>query len=188
MWAVGAPVPMYAQGEDGGVLIVHGTRAFRDRVPGPAAAQGDGSTTVLGSWYASVLRWRRPAALLVNEVTLLPAVLPMAPARRLLDRLPDAVAELLDAHGVPAPVVEAERARMTECRVAPTANRSVVGVLSEFGALAGIEPTERDDLLRLSLRLARTPCGPLYRRHVSPDRELAALVAGLPGGGTSPGG
>jgi hypothetical protein len=29
----------------------------------------------------------------------------------------------------------------------------------------------------LSLQLAGTPLGPLYQRHVSPDRELAALVA-----------
>jgi hypothetical protein len=29
----------------------------------------------------------------------------------------------------------------------------------------------------LSLQLATTPCGPLYKGHVSPDRELAALVA-----------
>jgi hypothetical protein len=31
------------------------------------------------------------------------------------------------------------------------------------------------DLLALGLRLAATPCGPLYRKHVSPGRELAAL-------------
>lgn len=32
------------------------------------------------------------------------------------------------------------------------------------------------ELLQLSLRLARTPCGPLFGRHVSPDRELIALA------------
>jgi hypothetical protein len=31
-------------------------------------------------------------------------------------------------------------------------------------------------LTELSVSLARTPCGPLYKRHVSPDRELAALL------------
>ena len=38
----------------------------------------------------------------------------------------------------------------------------------------------RDDsegLLALSLWLAQTPCSPLFKRHGSPDRELAALVA-----------
>ena len=28
-----------------------------------------------------------------------------------------------------------------------------------------------------TMRLSETPCGPLYKRHVSPDRELAALLA-----------
>ncbi len=32
------------------------------------------------------------------------------------------------------------------------------------------------DLLELSQRLSAVPCGPLYARHVSPDRELAALL------------
>jgi len=33
-------------------------------------------------------------------------------------------------------------------------------------------------LLELSVRLAQTPCGPLYKRHLSPDRELTALLGG----------
>jgi len=32
------------------------------------------------------------------------------------------------------------------------------------------------DLLALAMRLAATPCGPLYSKHVSPDRELDALL------------
>lgn len=32
------------------------------------------------------------------------------------------------------------------------------------------------DLLALAIRLAATPCSPLYSKHVSPDRELAALL------------
>ena len=65
---------------------------------------------------------------------------------------------------------------MTEVRVAPTADRSPVGVLNEFGRLADWHRTEIDDLLELSLRLATTPLSPLYRRHISPDRELTALI------------
>jgi hypothetical protein len=33
-----------------------------------------------------------------------------------------------------------------------------------------------DDLLALSVRLAETPMSPLYKRHISPDHELKALV------------
>jgi hypothetical protein len=35
---------------------------------------------------------------------------------------------------------------------------------------------QRTDLIELSLRLARTPCGPLYRSQVSPDRETIAYL------------
>jgi hypothetical protein len=39
------------------------------------------------------------------------------------------------------------------------------------------EITVHDDLTWLSLELAQTPCSPLYGRHISPDRELAAALA-----------
>ena len=67
---------------------------------------------------------------------------------------------------------------MADVHVEPTANRSVVGVLNEVGYLVEVAPGRlRRCLLGLSVHLAGTPCSPLYRRHVSPARELAALVA-----------
>ena len=163
------------------MLVIHGTRAFRDRVPGLAPAPEDVSTTLLGPWYATVLRWRRPVALLVNTTTLLPLLTPLAPAKTMLERIPGAVAELLAAHHLPATVVEAERARMADVRLTTTASRSILGVQNEFAHLAeihhaDIHRAENDGLLELSVQLAATPLSPLYRRHVSPDRELAALV------------
>jgi hypothetical protein len=116
-------------------------------------------------------------ALLVNEATLLPLLTPLAPARTLLERIPGAVAELLAAHHLPAAVVEAERAAMTEVRLTTTASRSILGVQNEFAHLADIHRADNDGLLELSLQLAATPLSPLYRRHISPDRQLAALVA-----------
>ena len=66
---------------------------------------------------------------------------------------------------------------MASVRVAPTAYRSVVGVMNELGHLAYMFRNRYfADLLGLSVRLAATSCSPLYRRNVSPDRELAALV------------
>jgi len=35
---------------------------------------------------------------------------------------------------------------------------------------------ESEAATALAMRLAATPCGPLYSKHVSPDRELAALL------------
>jgi len=146
-------------------------------VSAPEAAPGDASTTTLGPWYATLLRWRSPAVLLVNQTTLLPLVLRLAPAATLLERIPDATAELLAAHRLPAPFIEAEQAAMATTRLAPTANRSIVGVLNEFSRLIDFYRADGDGLLEMSLQLAETPLSPLYKRHISPDRELAAFVA-----------
>jgi hypothetical protein len=59
-----------------------------------------------------------------------------------------------------------------------TANRSVLGSINDFAYLAQARYTAKNstDLLELSLRLAQTPCGPLYRSHISPDLEITAYV------------
>ena len=64
-------------------------------------------------------------------------------------------------------------------RYAKTANRRVVGIMNEFSFLAEVHRANRgiNDLNDLAVKLSRTPCSPLYKRHVSPDRELTALVA-----------
>jgi hypothetical protein len=161
------------------MVVVHGTQRFRARVPSAEASASAEPMTFLGCWYATLLRWRPQVALFVNESTLLPVMVPLAPARTLLARFPTAVAEVLDAHHVPGELIDREVNQLTGgLQLAPTSNRSVVGVMNEFCHLADVVRDDYvDDLLALSLRLATTPCGPLYQRHVSPDRELAALVA-----------
>lgn len=159
------------------MVIVHGTQRFRDRVPTVSAGTSDRSTTLLGSWYATLLRWRPAVALFVSERTLVPVLIPLAPARTLLRRLPAAVADVLAAHQVPRQLIDSEVAELDVALMAPTASRSLVGVMTEFGHLAdAFRDDQVDDLLGLAVRLAATPCSPLYGRHVSSDRELAALV------------
>jgi hypothetical protein len=162
------------------VVIVRATRTMLQRLGQAPVADGKESTTLLGDWYATLLTLRpRQVALLVNERTLLPVLMPLAPAATLLDRLPDHVATVLEAHRAPETLITAETEHMRHGRVAPTANRSVVGSMDEFAYLADIYRTDcpaDPDLLELSLRLSTVPCGPLYSRHVSPDRELAALL------------
>ena len=67
---------------------------------------------------------------------------------------------------------------MREHRLGPTTNRSVVGSMNEFTHLADAyrNAAVTPALLQMSLRLATVPCGPLFSRHISPDRELAALL------------
>jgi hypothetical protein len=161
------------------VFIVHATRKLLTRVGNVSPDLGEQSTTVLGDWYATILFWRPQVALFVNESTLLPVLMPLAPAATVTERFPDALSLLLAAHQISRQFIDAELVQMTDCRLATTSNRSVVGIMNEFTRLAeayrvsGGEP----NLIKLAVRLAETPCGPLYRRHVSPNRELAALTA-----------
>jgi hypothetical protein len=160
------------------VLIVHGTRKLLDPAGGPSAAPDEASTTRLGSWYATVLFWKPQVALLVNETTLLPALMPLPPGATVLARVPAALERILAVHGVDSTFIDAEIAEMAEGRLAKTNSRSVVGVMNEFTHLAdaSTDGGRAGDLDALSLWLAQTPCGPLYKTHVSPDRALAAAI------------
>lgn len=52
------------------MFIVRPTKKSRDKIGGvPVEPEGD-STTVLGDWYANLLAWRRPNAILMNARTL----------------------------------------------------------------------------------------------------------------------
>lgn len=160
------------------VLVVHGTKKFRDRVGGMTDQPGE-ATSVLGRWYATTLPWRPQVALFVHDTTLLPVLLLLAPASAVLSRFPDRLAQILELHGVARPVVDRQIAALDQHCLTSTANRSLVGVMNEFTFLANAwrGAAGGDDLDDLSMRLAQTPCGPLYKSHVSPDRELAALLA-----------
>ncbi len=162
------------------MLIVRGTKKLLDRLGPPTANAGQASTTRLGDWYATGWFWRPQVALLVSEVTLLPVLMPLAPAATLLQRFGPHLAAVLAAHGTPAEFIDAELQEMDQVRLAKTASRSVVGIMNEFSYLADAWRQDEPDLLALAVRLAATPCGPLYQRHISPDRELAALAAAQP--------
>jgi hypothetical protein len=164
--------------QDGHVLIVHATKKLLDRIGPPTVRDGEQSTTLLGHWYATALAWRPQVALLVNEPTLLPVLMPLAPAATLLTRVPEQIATVLAAHATPSAVIEHELRRMRDHRLAKTTNRSVVGIMNEFTQLANVyrHQVARPDLTELALRLATTPCSPLYGSNVSPDRELTAYL------------
>jgi len=156
------------------VFSIHATRKLLDRVNRPVLPVVSEPATILGNWYANVLFWKPQVALLVNERTL-----PLAPAVTLLERFPEALQQVLEALGVIPAFIEVETDAMAEGLYARTANRSVIGIMNEFKYLAETYRRHRglDDLVTLAVELSETPCGPLYQRHGSPDRELAAVVA-----------
>jgi len=167
-----------AAGQDGQVLVVRATKKLLRLTGPPTAPDDERGTTLLASWHATVLFWRPRVVLLVNESTLLPVLLPLAPASTLTTRIGEHVAAVLVAHNAPAAIIRQERLHMQTCQLGATTNRSVVGVMTELGHLAKIhrdtDPTL--DLVGLAVRLAATPCGPLYKTNLRPDRELAAVL------------
>jgi hypothetical protein len=165
------------------VLVVHATKRLLDRV-GVRAGSGElpASTNPLGGWYATALFWKPQVALFVNERTLLPVLMPLAPAASVVGRFPAALAAVLHALDIDEQFIERELREMAEHHVTKTASRSVLGSMNEFASMGNAYRNLDgiDDLVRLSLMLADVPCGPLYKSHVSPDQELLAYIAGLP--------
>jgi hypothetical protein len=158
---------------------LHCTKKLLDRIKPEVQVPRHG-TTRLGSWYATALFWKPQMALVVNERTLLPVLLPLAPAATLAQRFPVALRDVLRALDMPVEFIDSEIDDMNEVVYAKTANRSVLGVMNEFAYLA---EGYRDqggsiDPVALSLKLAGTPCGPLYKGAVFPDKALRELVHG----------
>ncbi len=158
------------------MVVIPGTKTFLERVGAPAS-EAPPSTTVLGDWYAKVLFWRPQVALFVNERTLLPLLVPLAPAKSVTDRLRATAETVLGFHALSGAFIAHELAAMADTALFKTANRSVVGVLNEFASVAGHwQTTATDDLIGLSLELATVPCGPLYATHIDPKTAVAAAA------------
>jgi len=158
------------------------TKKLLDRIKPEIVAPGP-SDTALDSWYATAIFWKPQVAVLVSERTLLPVLMPLAPAATLARRFPAQLALVLKEHGVSSEFIAQEVWRMDQVRYAKTANRSVVGILNEFVKQAefwlaayAYEKGDDDDLLAISAKLAETPCSPLYKGPVSPDKALHELV------------
>ncbi len=162
-----------------GMFSLHCTKKLLDRIKPELQAPRAG-TTRLGNWYATALFWKPQVALVVNERTLLPVFLPLAPAATLAQRFPIALREVLRALDMPAEFIDSEISGMGEVVYTKTANRSVLGVMNEFVYLAeGYRDQDGSvDPVGLSLRLAGTPCGPLYKGAVFPDKAVRELIKG----------
>lgn len=117
------------------MLVVRGTKKLRDRLRGAPVADQEASTTELGDWFATALFWRPQVALLVNARTFVPVFVELAPAATLLDRAPAAIEAVLRHHGAGDAFLTVEREAMAEVRIAPTNDRSVLGVMNEFAFL-----------------------------------------------------
>lgn len=151
------------------------TQRLLDRVkatPDPAPTPAD---TILGDWYANLIRFGRTQIVIaVSERTLLPIVIPAKGARTLPTRLGDTLEHLLISIGVTPQDALTERSAMLSWSIGKTASRRVLGSLNElaFQLDAGLIHFPERDLLEHALWLARTPLKAI--EYGSPD---AATVA-----------
>jgi uncharacterized protein DUF6933 len=161
------------------MFTVHATRKLLDQVKQPAVKSPPDRTTALGNWYATAILWNPQVALFVNEETLLPVLMPLAPATTLMDRFPEALLQVLLANQIDRRFVAAEIAEVHEGVYAKTASRSLLGIMNEFTHESRLiyERLGTGGLLQIGLVLAGTPCSPLFKSHSFPDLELQALVS-----------
>lgn len=148
------------------------------------------STTALGDWYVNRFSVdRRPLLLLVSSLGLLPILLPAREVSRLPSRLLDVVAARLRRLGLRPGIVEAETRAMSPVAVAPTADRSVVGIMVDFAKAVPfhLEPGSWDEstLPFVEAKLAETPCysGRRFEEVVFPKYKAPELLAARWGAG-----
>lgn len=166
-----------AEGVGPAVFVLRCTKKLLGRIEGQTAAEREPpkSTSRMGDWTANLLIARRQQVVLaVNNVTLLPVLLPLAPAKTFLPRFKEAVGEMLMALGIDRRKALAEMAAMHECILTGTNDRRVLGTMNDFGRMLDFYLDGRS-LAEVSLHLAEAPCSPLAMgRPRDAARELFA--------------
>jgi hypothetical protein len=144
------------------MVILRPTGKLRSLLPARGAVTS-ASDTALGDWYVNrIVVDRQPLLLLVSSTSLLPILLRARDVRGLPDQLKGLVEARLRRCGADARVIAAELQAMSSVVVAPTLDRSVLGILVDFAKAvpyyleprAWSEPTLRV----VEERLAETPC------------------------------
>jgi hypothetical protein len=145
------------------VLVLRCTKKLLDRIGrhAPSEREPGPSTTRLGDWTANLFIIRRQQVVLaVNNRTLLPVLIPIAPNTTFLSRVVEASGEMLMALGVDRKEALSEMTAMNDCTVAPTNDRRVLGTINDFGRMLEAYLDGRP-LPEVALHLAEAPCGPI---------------------------
>ena len=145
------------------MFVLRCTKKLLGGIGGQAGLDRDlpESTTRMGDWTANlVIIGRQRLLLAVNNGTLLPVLLPLAPSKTFLPRFTEAVGEMLMALGIGRQKVMAEMSAMSEAILAGTNDRRVLGTMNDFGRMLDFYLDARP-LVEVALHLAEAPCGPL---------------------------
>ncbi len=99
----------------------------------------------------------------VSEKSLLPAFVRSQSLTTLFPKFREAVVAVLRELGLPESALLVEMEHLADIGIGPTASRSVLGSMNDFGYLGRsfVERRGGTDLVALALDLADTPCGPL---------------------------
>ena len=171
------------------MVLLRRTQKLASALPTSASplAQSD---TALGDWYVNRLTVdRRPLLLMMSARGLLPVLLPARDVSRLPERLAAVVAARLRRLGVAPATASAEVGSMAPVVVAPTVDRSVVGIMVDFAKAIPfyLERGAWDEstLPFVEARLAETPChaGRRFEDVVVPYRNAPELLLARWGAG-----
>lgn len=173
------PLPTHSRpGRSLALFTLRCTQKLLDRLSVPPVVDPEAPTTVLGDWYANLVRAGRTQVILaVSERTLLPVVIPARDARTMAQRLTDALEPMLLCLNIPAQDVVAERETMTKHAFAKTVDRRILGSLKElaFQLEVGLFEWPERTLLAQSLWLSKTPMKVID--HGPPEAAAVAAFA-----------
>lgn len=160
------------------MFVLHATKKLLGRIAQSTACSEASTTTRMGDWTANLFFIGRQQIVLgVNNKTLLPVLLPIAPNKTFLSRFVEGVGEMLMALGIDRQEVLAEMAAMGECIVAPTTDRRVLGTINDFGRMLEAYLDGRP-MPEVALHLAEAPCSPIgMERPKDVARELFSTPA-----------
>jgi hypothetical protein len=164
------------------MVILRPTRTLSNALP-LSEVNSAQSDTALGDWYVNrIVVDRRPLLLLVSSTSLLPIVLPARDVRGLPSRLASLVAARLRRLGIASRTIEAETRAMSPVVIAPTENRSVLGIAVDFAKSLPyyLEPGPWDDstLQQAEDKLAETPChaARVFDQVVFPEKKASEVL------------
>lgn len=141
------------------MFVLRCTQKPLDRLNATPDSDPAPADTVLGDWYANLIRVGRiQVVLAVSERSLLPVVVPARDGRALVQRLCEVLEPMFTAIGVPADDATAECGAMQHWTVGKTANRRVLGSLNDlaFQLQVGLLDFPDRTPLAQSLWLAKT--------------------------------
>lgn len=160
------------------MLTLHATQALATKIGGfTAPTQVEPQNAAFSVWFANVIRRRRPQVIVMNPLTLVTFVIPLAPARTLVKRIPEAIELLLHERAVPEAFVDDQLQRLRESvQVVPTNDRRILGIMNGHVRWFGYFNADDDeDWWTLGARATEAPTVSVDEPVFGHDRLAAAV-------------